>query len=109
MRPGWRGQRSPSYKRGLPGGAVCRAERSAGQSGLPGGAGCRAAGRHTGDAGERGDDDVPGQAGEEQGGRQAVGGDLVGAAVRDALDELVGAEPAQGMRYSASRSRRLAA
>ena len=57
----------------------------------------RAAGRRagTGDFGECGDDDAPGQAGEEQGGREAVGGDLVVPAVRDALDDLVGAEPAQ--------------
>jgi len=36
-----------------------------------------------------------GQPGEEQGGGQAVGGELVGAAVRDAFDDLVGAESAQ--------------
>ena len=40
-------------------------------------------------------DDAPGQPGEEQGRGQAVGGDLVVAAVRDAFDDLVGAEPAQ--------------
>ena len=33
-----------------------------------------------------------GQPGEEQGDGQAVGGDLVGAAVRDVFDDLVGAE-----------------
>ena len=57
----------------------------------------RAAGRRAGagDLGESGDDDAPGQAGEEQSGGQAVGGELVGAAVRDAFDDLVGAEPAQ--------------
>jgi hypothetical protein len=48
-----------------------------------------------GEVGECGDDDAPGQAGEEQGGGQAIGGELVAAAVRDALDDLVGAEPAQ--------------
>jgi len=57
----------------------------------------RAAGRRAGagDLGECGDDDAPGQPGEEQGGGQAVGGELVAAAVRDAVDDLVGAEPAQ--------------
>jgi hypothetical protein len=72
VRPGWRGRRLPPCQRGLPGGAVCLAERAAG----------RRAG--TGEAGECGDYDAPGQPGEEQGCGQAVGGDLVVAAVRDA-------------------------
>ena len=57
----------------------------------------RAAGRRAGagDVGECGDEDASGQPGEERGGGQAVGGDLAGAAVRDAFDDLVGAEPAQ--------------
>jgi hypothetical protein len=57
----------------------------------------RAAGRRAGagESGDSGDEDAPGQPGEEQGGGQAVGGDLVGAAVRDAFDDLAVAEPAQ--------------
>jgi len=64
-------------------GAVCLAQP---------GAGGRAG---VGELGETGDEDPAGQAGEEQGEGQAVVGDLVGAAVRDAVDDLVGAEPAQ--------------
>src|SRR5258708_24589094 len=44
---------------------------------------------------QAGDEESLGQAGQEQGGGQAVGGGLVAAAVGDALDDLVGAEPAQ--------------
>jgi LuxR family maltose regulon positive regulatory protein len=49
----------------------------------------------TGELGEAGYQEPLGQAGEEQGDGQAVFGDLVGAAVRDAFDDLVGAQPAQ--------------
>ena len=62
--------------------------RSAWRSGLPGGRLVPTSWASPGD------DDAPGQAGEEQGGGQAVGGELVVAAVRDAFDDLVGAEPA---------------
>ncbi len=48
-----------------------------------------------GELGEAGYQEPLGQPGEEQGDGQAVGGDLVGTAVRDAFDDLVGAEPAQ--------------
>ena len=48
-----------------------------------------------GELGEAGYQEPVGQAGEKQGDGQAVLGDLVGAAVREALDDLVGAEPAQ--------------
>ena len=48
-----------------------------------------------GELGEAGYQESLGQPGEEQGDGQAVVGDLVGAAVRDAFDDLVGAEPAQ--------------
>ncbi len=64
-------------------GAVC----------LPEPAGARWSG--AGELGEAEDQEPLGQPGEEQGDAQAVVGDLVGAAVRDAFDELVGAEPAQ--------------
>src|SRR5690349_17451200 len=49
----------------------------------------------TGELGEAGYQEPLGQPGEEQGDGQAVLGDLVGADVRDALDDLVGAQPAQ--------------
>jgi phosphoglucomutase len=45
--------------------------------------------------GQAGQQEPLGEAGEEQRAGQAVGGDLVAAAVRDAFDDLVGAEPAQ--------------
>ena len=48
-----------------------------------------------GELGEAGYQEPLGEPGEEQGDGQAVFGDLVGAAVRDAFDDLVGAEPAQ--------------
>ena len=63
-----------------------------GTVGLPERAAARWSG--AGELGEAGDEEPLGQPGEEQGGGQAVGGDLVGAAVRDAFDDLVGAEPA---------------
>jgi hypothetical protein len=64
-----------------------------GAVGLPESGAARRAG--AGELGEAGDEDPLGQPGEEQGDGQAVFGDLVGAAVRDAFDDLVGAQPAQ--------------
>ena len=64
-----------------------------GAVGLPESAAARRAG--AGELGEAGDEEPLGYPGEEQGDGEAVFGDLVGTAVRDAFDDLVGAEPAQ--------------
>ena len=65
-----------------------------GRRGRLAGAGCGRVVR-AGELGEAGYQEPVGYPGEEQGDGQAVGGDLVGAAMRDAFDDLVGAQPAQ--------------